>query len=114
MNGVYMLSASVHPPYALHAAKKNLLAQFPRDDITNVWWAHAARWGGNAKTKKPPLRVRRAPLLDLLVAVHRVEHRLDRRVRVSDLFRDALRWYLRSPEFHPLKSVLREHILSVG
>jgi hypothetical protein len=25
-----------------------------------------------------------------------------------------LRWYLRCPEFHPLKSVLREHILSVG
>jgi hypothetical protein len=26
----------------------------------------------------------------------------------------CLRWYLRSPEYHPLKKVLGEHILSVG
>jgi hypothetical protein len=33
--------------------------------------------------------------------------------RLAEMLSGKLRWYLRSPQFHPLKSVLREHILSV-
>jgi hypothetical protein len=66
------------------------------------------RYGYTAKA--PQMSRTRTVVRPLLAAMVRASYAV--RLKVSPI--KILRWYLRSPEYHPLKRVLREHILSVG